>query len=100
MPKIFEYFGIVFFFYSNEHQPIHVHGEKGGNESKAEFCIENGTVVEIKIKTVKGRKPLKNNDLKHFKEVLETHSETIIQKWIDYFIFHKDVDFEKINIKL
>ncbi|MBQ9467344.1 MAG: DUF4160 domain-containing protein [Muribaculaceae bacterium] len=25
MPKIFEYFGFVFFFYSNEHEPIHVH---------------------------------------------------------------------------
>ena len=25
MPKIFEYFGFIFFFYSNEHEPIHVH---------------------------------------------------------------------------
>ena len=25
MPKIYEYFGFVFFFYSNEHEPIHVH---------------------------------------------------------------------------
>ena len=29
MPKIFEYFGYVFFFYSNEHEPIHVHVENG-----------------------------------------------------------------------
>ncbi|MBO4525751.1 MAG: DUF4160 domain-containing protein [Bacteroidales bacterium] len=29
MPKIFEYFGFVFFFYSNEHEPIHVHVVKG-----------------------------------------------------------------------
>jgi len=25
LPKIFEYFGFVFFFYSNEYEPIHVH---------------------------------------------------------------------------
>ncbi|MGM9778134.1 MAG: DUF4160 domain-containing protein, partial [Prevotella sp.] len=25
MPKIFEYFGLIFLFYSNEHEPIHVH---------------------------------------------------------------------------
>ena len=25
MPKIFEYFGFIFYFYSNEHEPIHVH---------------------------------------------------------------------------
>ncbi len=29
MPKIFEYFGFVFFFYSNEHEPIHVHVSRG-----------------------------------------------------------------------
>ena len=29
MPKIFEYFGIVFYFYSNEHEPIHVHVTTG-----------------------------------------------------------------------
>ena len=25
MPKIYEYFGFTFYFYSNEHEPIHVH---------------------------------------------------------------------------
>ena len=100
MPKIFEYFGIVLFFYSNEHEPIHVHGKKGTNESKAEFYIINGVIDEIKIKPVTGKSPLKDNDLKYFKEFLETHSETIIEKWIDYFVFHKDIDFEKINTRL
>ena len=27
MPKIFEYFGFIFYFFSNEHEPIHVHGK-------------------------------------------------------------------------
>ena len=39
MPKIFEYLGILLFFYSNEHEPIHVHGRYSGSESKAEFYI-------------------------------------------------------------
>ena len=42
MPKIFEYFGIVFFFYSNEHEPIHIHGTYGGRECKAEIIIIDG----------------------------------------------------------
>ncbi|MCW5910180.1 MAG: DUF4160 domain-containing protein [Cyclobacteriaceae bacterium] len=29
MPKIFEYLGIVIFFYAHEHEPIHVHGRYG-----------------------------------------------------------------------
>ena len=39
MPKIFEYLGIVIMFYSNEHEPIHVHGKFQAQESKAEFII-------------------------------------------------------------
>jgi hypothetical protein len=39
MPNIFEYLGILIFFYSNEHEPIHVHGKHGGFESKAEFSL-------------------------------------------------------------
>jgi len=37
LPKIFEYLGIILFFWSNEHEPIHVHGEYQGHQSKAEI---------------------------------------------------------------
>jgi hypothetical protein len=37
MPKLYEYFGLVVYFYANEHEPIHVHGEYQGRESKAEI---------------------------------------------------------------
>jgi hypothetical protein len=40
MPKIFEYLGILIFFYSNEHEPIHVHGKYESLESKAEFLLK------------------------------------------------------------
>ncbi len=42
MPKLFEYLGIAIMFYSNEHEPIHVHGKYQGYESKADFIIDNG----------------------------------------------------------
>jgi len=45
MPKIFEYLGIVIMFYSNEHEPIHVHGKFQALESKAEFIIEDGKII-------------------------------------------------------
>lgn len=27
MPKLYEYFGVVVYFFSREHEPIHVHGK-------------------------------------------------------------------------
>lgn len=100
MPKIFEYLGILIFFYSNEHEPIHVHARKGEFESKAEFLIIDGKVSEIRISKIKGRKPIKGKDLNNFKVFIEEYAEKIIDKWIDYFVYHKEVDFEKITKRL
>ena len=51
MPKIFEYFGFIFLFYSNEHEPIHVHVMKDGHEAIFEIMLENGELVEIRRRT-------------------------------------------------
>ena len=100
MPKIFEYLGILIFFYSNEHEPIHVHGKFDGFESKAEIFIVEGKIVEIKIKAVKGSRPLAGRKLAEFKDFLEVYANKIVEKWIDYFVFHKSVEFEKINTRV
>lgn len=100
MPKIFEYLEILIFFYSSEHEPIHVHGKKAEFESKAEFYITNGIISEIRITNIKGKKPLTGRDLKDFEEFLEHYAERIIEKWISYFVYHKDVDFERISKKI
>ncbi len=97
MPKIFEYLGIILFFYSNEHEPIHVHATHGEFESKAEFYIINGKISEIRIKLVKDRKPLSGAKLKDFEKFLEVYADKIVEKWVDYFVYHKDVKFERIT---
>jgi hypothetical protein len=100
MPKIFEYLGILIFFYSNEHDPIHVHAKKGECESKAEFYIIDGIISEIKLKNVKGANPLTGKDLKDFQVFLDNFAEKIVKKWIDYFVYHKNVEFERITKRL
>ena len=100
MPKIYNYLGIIIFFYSNEHEPIHVHAQKDGKESKAEFIILNGKIIEIKITNIKGVKPLEGRVLKNFKIFLNEYSERVVEKWINYFVYHKEVNFEKINTKI
>ena len=100
MPKIFEYLGLIIFFYSNEHDPVHVHAKKGEYESKAEFFIRDGNVSEIKIVNVRGKEPLKSNDLKDFKDFLAFYADEVVLKWIEYFVYHKDVSFKKITKKL
>ena len=80
MPKLYEYFGILVLFYSNEHEPIHVPGQCQGRESKAELVAENGKVVQIVYSSVKGRRPLSKAELKNFQAVIAQCAEEIVQK--------------------
>jgi hypothetical protein len=100
MPKLYEYFGLVFLFYSNEHEPIHVHGKFQGKESKAELIYENGKFKEIIIKEVQGKEPLDVKNLKKFKRVIEVYREDIVRKWIDFFVYNIEFAPEKITKKV
>ena len=100
MPKLYEYFGLIILFYSNEHEPIHVHGKYQGYESKADIIVINGQVVEIHFSSVRGRKPLPRTQMKKFEAVVEHYAKEIVQKWIDYFVLHKTISPEKITHKI
>ncbi len=100
MPKLYEYFGLIILFYSNEHEPIHVHGKYHEMESKAEIIFEDGKFVEIRIRSVSGKKPLDKTNEKIFKKLVELYRDDIVRKWIDFFIYNVEVNCEKITTKL
>ena len=100
MPKLYEYLGIIIYFRSNEHEPIHVHGEYQGKENKAELFIEDGKVSTIRFDKVKGHKPLDGNELKDFEIFVRSYADEIVRKRIDYFILHKKVGFERITRRI
>ena len=51
MPKLYEYFGIVFYFYASEHLPIHVHAKFENCETIFELIYENGELADVKETT-------------------------------------------------
>ena len=100
MPKLYEYFGLVILFYSQEHDPIHVHCKYQGKESKAEIVFEDGKFIEIRISKVKGKEPLDSQNLKKFKRLVEVYRDDIVRKWVDFFVYNKVIESEKITKKL
>ena len=100
MPKLYEYLGIIVLFYSNEHEPVHVHGKYQGREIRAEFTIANGRVVDIQYRPVRGRKPLEGAKLHDFKVLVEHYANEIVRKWIDYFVLHRPVQPERIDRRI
>ena len=86
MPKLYEYLGILIYFYSNEHEPIHVHGNYAGRESRAEIILSNGRVIRIEIGSVPGKRPLEGRKLKDFETLLNARAEEIVERWINFFV--------------
>ena len=76
MPKVFERDGYRFFFYSNEHRPIHVHVRYGGGE--AVFEVEQ----RVELRESQG---LKVRELAKAEELAMEHRGLIIQKWHERF---------------
>ena len=85
MPTLYEYFGIKVSFFSNDHEPIHVHGEYQGRESKAEIIVKDGIITEVKFKSVAGRDPLKGRQLKDFEALVTHEAPAIVASWNGYF---------------
>lgn len=100
MPKLYEYFRLIILFYSNEHEPIHVHGKYQGKENKAEIIFEGGEFREIRISEVRGKLPLDTQSRKKFTKFVEHYREEIVNKWINFFIYNKEIQPEIINKKI
>ncbi len=75
MPTIFEKDGYKFFFYSNEHLPIHVHVRYGGGE--AVFDVDE--VIELRES-----QNLKMNELRKAQKLAEENRNLIKEKWYEY----------------
>lgn len=80
MPVLFIFFGLRFLFYSNEHEPIHIHVVKGSGKVKeyAKYLV----LPDIVLIENKG---LKSNELKLAEMVIEENREIIIEKWNEFF---------------
>lgn len=77
MPEIFRMFGMRFFFYSREHEPIHVHVKN--SDGRAKFDITKDGIVLVK------NEGIKTKDIKAAEMVLEENKELAIEKWNEYF---------------
>jgi hypothetical protein len=75
MPELFRFFGIRFFFFSNEHLPIHIHVKN--SDGTAKFTIKPVILVE--------NNGIKNKDIKLAEDIIKENQDLIEIKWKIYF---------------
>ena len=100
MPKIFEYFGFIFYFYSNEHEPIHVHVLHGGNESIFDLIMMDGELANINVRKKHGSEPLTDKDKRIAEAFIRKYYKNIIDKWVKFFVLKQSIRSTAIKKKL
>lgn len=75
MPTVFIVFGFTFKFYSNDHQPLHIHVLKDGH--KAKYSLFPVRLVE--------NQGLKLSELKLVESIIEENQELIAEHWNRFF---------------
>ena len=78
MPEIFRKHGFLFFFYSKEHEPIHVHVE--GEEGLVIYDLIDDHFIQ---REMKGK--LKSSSIRKIENALEQNKELVIKIWNKHF---------------
>ena len=100
MPKIFEYLGFIFYFYSNEHEPVHVHVIHGDQESIFDLIMLDGELTEVNVRVKKGVEPLPEKDQRTAEAFIKKYHKNIIDKWVKFFVMKQRVRTTIIRKKL
>ena len=75
MPTIFIFFGFRFMFYSNDHEPVHIHIIKDGCEAK--YNVEPISQVY--------NHGFKKQQITIIESIIEENVDIIIDRWKQYF---------------
>ncbi len=75
MPIVFEKDGFKFFFYSNDHRPIHVHVRHGDGE--AVFDVEEGV-------DLRESQNMKVSELSKAQRLANNNRALIVEKWHEH----------------
>ena len=76
MPTIFTLYGSRFMFYSNDHEPIHIHTIKDNSRAKFDLFPSVALVSSSGVKA---------HELRLLEQVVVENREHIIEQWLIYF---------------
>ena len=91
MPKIYEYLGFIFFFFSNEHEPIHVHVIKSGRQTVFELILSDGNLIAIRRRKESGYEMLDEGEVIQAEKFIKAYYRNIIDKWMNFFVLKKRI---------
>lgn len=100
MPKLYEYFGLVFLFWTHEHEPMHLHVQHGDSESIVELIVRHGQLIALNWRAKRGKKGLSGKEQAEAERFVRFKFAEIERKWFAYFVERKHIKPERITRRL
>ncbi len=95
---LFDYLGLQIYLSINDHQPLTFYGrsESDNRISKAVIHLKDGIYKGIEILQVENFEELDEKEKRQLLKLIDANLSDIIKYWIDYFVYKKEVPFERI----
>ncbi|MEO8591094.1 MAG: DUF4160 domain-containing protein [Flavobacteriales bacterium] len=100
MPKLYEYFGLVFLFWTHEHEPMHLHVQYGSSESIVELIVQGGKLTTLNWRSKRGKRALGAQERAEAERFVRNKFADIERKWFAYFVERKHITPERITRRI
>ena len=97
MPKLYDYFGLIFLFYSDDHDPVHLHVRHGDREGIIMLIIVDGKLVELRWRAKRGAEMLNEEQQREAELFVRAMKSDIVAKWTAFYVEHKRIKPERIT---
>jgi len=91
VPKLYEYFGLIFLFYSDDHDPMHLHVQHGDREGIIMLIIVEGKLVELRWRAKRGSDMLNEKEQREAEAFVRAMKSDIVEKWTAFYVEHKRI---------
>lgn len=100
MINLFNYYDLKIHFRKKDKEPLHVYGRRGENYSRADILFSSGLFDKITIHELDGHTPLDEMDTNKMQLLILNNLDEVIKRWIDYYLYDKEVKEEIIQQKI
>ncbi|MDR2586034.1 MAG: DUF4160 domain-containing protein [Prevotellaceae bacterium] len=92
MPQVYRYFGLIFYFWSNDHLPAHIHVTDATRERECVFdlILENSILIETRMR-IDIKPSLKSEEITSAKAFISVFYPQIIKKWFEFYVCGKEI---------
>lgn len=97
---IFDYYGLVLSFDSDDRIPVHVYAAFDKRKSIIKIEIINGIYKGIVLENIPNTEPLSASEMKTAQLLVDNYISDILNLWIDTFVYNKKVSREIIKKKI